>query len=59
MAFTTLYTVSVNERKKCIVKSGKDRLMTDIIEFYNTKRPHISNVGMLPPRRMRELFHVH
>lgn len=22
-------------------------------------QPHRSNVGMLPPRRMREAFHVH
>ncbi len=29
-------------------------VMADIIEFYNTKRPHRSNEGMLPPRRMRE-----
>ena len=26
MAFTKLSTVSVNERKKCLVKSGKDKL---------------------------------
>ena len=35
------------------------RLMTDIIEFYNNKRPHRSNMDMLPPRRMRESIHVH
>ena len=35
------------------------RLMTDIIEFYNTKRPHRSNRDMLPPRRMREAIHAH
>ena len=35
------------------------RLMTDIIEFYNTKRPHRSNRDMLPPRRMRESLHTH
>ena len=35
------------------------RLMTDIIEFYNTKRPHRSNKDMLPPRRMREMLHAH
>ena len=34
-------------------------LMTDIIEFYNNKRPHRSNMDMLPPRRMRESIHVH
>ena len=25
------------------------RLMADIIDFYNNKRPHRSNQGMLPP----------
>ena len=34
-------------------------LMTDIIEFYNNKRPHRSNMDMLPPRRMRESIHAH
>ena len=33
-------------------------LISDIIEFYNTKRPHRSNKGMLPPRKMRESIHV-
>ena len=34
-------------------------LMTDIIEFYNNKRPHRSNMDMLPPRRMRESLHAY
>lgn len=29
-------------------------LMTDIIEFYNNKRPHRNNRRMLPPKRLRE-----
>ncbi len=33
-------------------------VMAGIIEFYNTKRPHRSNEGMLPPRRMREALTV-
>ena len=31
MAFTKLSTVSVNERKKCLVKSGKDT--TNFFDF--------------------------
>ena len=35
------------------------RLMTDIIEFYNTKRPHRNNRNMWPPKKVRELLYVH
>lgn len=35
------------------------RWMTDIIEFYNTKRPHGSNRHMLPPSGLRESLSDH
>ena len=34
------------------------RLMTDIIEFYNTNRPHRHNRGMLPPSRLRQTLYA-
>lgn len=30
-----------------------ERLLTGIIEFYNERRPHMSNWGRLPPRKLR------
>ena len=29
-------------------------IISGIIDFYNTRRPHMSNEGMLPPRKLRE-----
>lgn len=29
-------------------------IISGIIDFYNTRRPHMSNEGMLPPRKFRE-----
>lgn len=29
-------------------------LLEGIVEFYNDRRPHRSNMGMLPPRRLRD-----
>ena len=35
MAFTTLSSVSANEEKKCLVKSGKDRMSTYLAKYLN------------------------
>ena len=44
MAFTTLSSVSANEEKKCLVKSGKDTIMvpsgvfvSDTIDYYGNR----------------------
>ena len=34
-------------------------LLEGIVEFYNDRRPHRSNMGMLPPRRLRESLPCH
>ena len=31
-------------------------IISGIIDFYNTRRPHMSNEGMLPPRKLREKY---
>ena len=31
------------------------RIIADIIDFYNNRRPHMSN-GMLTPRQMRQKY---
>lgn len=32
------------------------KLISNIIDFYNTRRPHRNNRDMLPPRRLRDTF---
>lgn len=44
------------ERPK--TKEEAQKLLADIIYFYNNKRPHMNNVDMLPPSKFREKLAV-